>query len=270
MTESFDPVAGEHNGTSEALGSICLEMICAESAIDHENHERGAAREQLSAAATLLEEAVDARSGLVSAVADLRQRLHVSEGHAEVEAEISASLTETLLSERVRAMLTESRLAQATAETEELLGKLNEERACVARLLSALVYALRTGQELAAELEGIKASRMYRLRYRFSRESTDDGVLAQYLSGLDTSLVTNLIASGSFDSAWYTATNLDVAHSGVDPIHHFFTQGWREGRSPSPGYDRDDVLALIHPSESQESSPLRKDLAGSGHQEGPT
>jgi hypothetical protein len=36
-----------------------------------------------------------------------------------------------------------------------------------------------------------------------------------------------------FDADYYLASNVDVAHAAVDPLEHFMTHGWREGRDPS-------------------------------------
>lgn len=40
-----------------------------------------------------------------------------------------------------------------------------------------------------------------------------------------------------FDALWYLDQNQDVASSGVDPLLHYITQGWREGRNPNPLFD---------------------------------
>jgi hypothetical protein len=43
--------------------------------------------------------------------------------------------------------------------------------------------------------------------------------------------------SGLFDTDYYFANNPDVAASGTDLALHFATNGWKEGRKPSPGFD---------------------------------
>lgn len=40
-----------------------------------------------------------------------------------------------------------------------------------------------------------------------------------------------------FDACWYLENNPDVRDSGIDPLEHFMTVGWREGRNPSPAFD---------------------------------
>lgn len=39
-----------------------------------------------------------------------------------------------------------------------------------------------------------------------------------------------------FNAAYYVAVNRDVAESGRDPLDHFITTGWREGRDPNPHF----------------------------------
>ena len=36
-----------------------------------------------------------------------------------------------------------------------------------------------------------------------------------------------------FDASFYLAANADVRQHGLDPLTHFLTHGWREGRDPS-------------------------------------
>lgn len=40
-----------------------------------------------------------------------------------------------------------------------------------------------------------------------------------------------------FDAEFYLARNPDVAAAGVDPFEHFWCQGYKEGRDPSPAFD---------------------------------
>jgi hypothetical protein len=39
---------------------------------------------------------------------------------------------------------------------------------------------------------------------------------------------------GGFDVEWYKYVNVDVAESGQDPLEHYLTIGWLEGRNPNP------------------------------------
>jgi hypothetical protein len=56
-------------------------------------------------------------------------------------------------------------------------------------------------------------------------------------------LATRIIAAGLYDSGWYVAHNPDVALSGQNPLVHWITTGWKEGRNPHPGFDTSWYLA---------------------------
>jgi len=43
-----------------------------------------------------------------------------------------------------------------------------------------------------------------------------------------------IAGSGLFDAEWYLKENPDVAAAGLDPVLHFYDNGWREGRDPGP------------------------------------
>ena len=47
-----------------------------------------------------------------------------------------------------------------------------------------------------------------------------------------------------FDARFYLAENADVAEGGGDPLDHFLTTGWREGRDPAPWFSVSDYLEL--------------------------
>jgi hypothetical protein len=46
-----------------------------------------------------------------------------------------------------------------------------------------------------------------------------------------------------FDAQYYLAHNPDVAAAGVDPLVHFNTHGWQEGRNPNAFFDTKGYLA---------------------------
>ena len=45
------------------------------------------------------------------------------------------------------------------------------------------------------------------------------------------------IPNGFFSSSWYLALNSDVRASGANPLDHYHSIGWREGRDPAPNFD---------------------------------
>lgn len=46
-----------------------------------------------------------------------------------------------------------------------------------------------------------------------------------------------IAASALFDADFYLAKYPDVAAAGLDPLEHYSSHGWREGRNPSPSFD---------------------------------
>ncbi|HUB88333.1 MAG TPA: glycosyltransferase family 4 protein [Dyella sp.] len=63
--------------------------------------------------------------------------------------------------------------------------------------------------------------------------------------------------SGLFDRGWYLATYEDVALRGVDPLDHYLSHGWREGRSPSAFFDTRWYLSQYNDVAEASIDPLR-------------
>jgi serralysin len=51
------------------------------------------------------------------------------------------------------------------------------------------------------------------------------------------------IAPNGFDYTYYLQQNPDVAAAGIDPLQHFETSGWKEGRNPNAYFDTAGYLA---------------------------
>ena len=51
-----------------------------------------------------------------------------------------------------------------------------------------------------------------------------------------------VLAATEFDAAFYLASNVDVAKTGVDALDHFLASGWREGRDPNAAFSVKDYL----------------------------
>lgn len=47
----------------------------------------------------------------------------------------------------------------------------------------------------------------------------------------------------AFDTMFYNSNNSDLYESGIEPVFHYSTSGWMEGRDPSPTFDTDAYLA---------------------------
>ena len=53
-----------------------------------------------------------------------------------------------------------------------------------------------------------------------------------------------LITTGLFDLSWYVQSNSDIVLEGVDPVWHWLTVGWQEGRDPNPLFSTNWYLEL--------------------------
>ena len=70
-----------------------------------------------------------------------------------------------------------------------------------------------------------------------------------------------------FDPAFYLAQNTDVARSGQEPLAHYVSNGWQEGRQPHPLFDAAWYLDINDDVRAAGVDPLRHYLT-SGWQEG--
>jgi len=73
--------------------------------------------------------------------------------------------------------------------------------------------------------------------------------------------------SGLFDSEWYLHAYPDVAEAGVDPLHHYMSVGWREGRDPGPEFATSSYLKANADVAAAGANPLLH-FVEFGHQEG--
>src|SRR5262245_65294508 len=51
------------------------------------------------------------------------------------------------------------------------------------------------------------------------------------------------VLSAAVDPAFYRAVYSDVREAGRDPLDHYVSLGWREGRDPAPWFSSQDYLA---------------------------
>ena len=51
--------------------------------------------------------------------------------------------------------------------------------------------------------------------------------------------VTQILAANGFDHAFRLRSDPDIAAAGIDPLQHFETFGWKEGRDPNVLFDVD-------------------------------
>jgi hypothetical protein len=247
LTERLAVLMAERSRIAEVLDSMRGHVADTEAALQQVIVEREVLRDRATAIAQGLDQVQATNAELMAMGKDLRQRLALSEGRATEQTETNAGLTESLMKERGRAVKAERSLEEVRSESERLRIQLDEQAAMATRLAEALTRALGAGQDLATELDGIKASRSYRLRRRLSREAAGTPTEPHFIPGVEPSLVTEVIARGLFDPDWYSSQNADVESSGVDPTYHYFTQGWREGRLPSAAVAGLQLLASDEP-----------------------
>ena len=62
--------------------------------------------------------------------------------------------------------------------------------------------------------------------------------------------------SGLFDVKYYLANNADVKNEGINPIQHYCTNGWSEGRNPSSKFDTKNYLAANNDVKKSGINPL--------------
>ncbi len=63
-------------------------------------------------------------------------------------------------------------------------------------------------------------------------------------------------AARAFDRDFYLTTYPDVAEDGVDPLDHFMTHGWREGRDPNADFSVEGYLATFPQVAASGENPL--------------
>jgi glycosyltransferase involved in cell wall biosynthesis len=51
------------------------------------------------------------------------------------------------------------------------------------------------------------------------------------------------LVATEFDRRYYLSLSPDIVAAGADPLHHFLTHGWREGRDPNPNFS---VRGYLH------------------------
>ena len=69
-----------------------------------------------------------------------------------------------------------------------------------------------------------------------------------------------------FDTAGYLARNADVAAAGVNPLEHYEAFGWREGRDPSASFDTLQYLAANPDVAAAQVNPLEHYLQFGAHE----
>ena len=78
-------------------------------------------------------------------------------------------------------------------------------------------------------------------------EGRDPGKAPKVAAGAEDGLSAEIaLISSGFDARFYLRANPDVARAGVDPLRHYSTVGWREGRLPNAEFNNASYFRL-HP-----------------------
>jgi FkbM family methyltransferase len=65
-----------------------------------------------------------------------------------------------------------------------------------------------------------------------------------------------ILKSGLFDGEYYLSTYADVASANVDPLSHFISYGWKEGRNPSESFETNFYLETYSDVKESNVNPL--------------
>jgi hypothetical protein len=104
----------------------------------------------------------------------------------------------------------------------------------------------------------------------FGKTSGASGSLADYLEGGWRK--TGASPHPLFDTAWYLSQNPDVAATGVEPLLHYVSDGWRQHRAPHPLFDVRWHLDRVEAARASGLEPLGRFLetgAAAGEAVGP-
>src|SRR5690606_20397523 len=101
--------------------------------------------------------------------------------------------------------------------------------------VNPLVHYLTAGYREGREVVASKHAAAYYALTPADRRAIATGIISREARAA---------AAELFDPKFYLAMNHDVAESGADPLDHFLTHGWREGRDPSDDFSVADYLEL--------------------------
>tara|TARA_R110000868_G_scaffold208557_2_gene458090 strand:- start:26645 stop:32311 length:5667 start_codon:yes stop_codon:yes gene_type:complete len=128
--------------------------------------------------------------------------------------------------------------------------KLAESRSSLERLTREMEESQNAGKRMQASLRwkigGLFLAPLIALRYLkarlISRKNRQNRLLLE--------------VSGLFEPDRYIAENSDIANSGLDPLDHYITTGWREGREPGSKFSARGYLTAYPDVAALKTNPL--------------
>lgn len=219
-------------------------------------------REVEAARVAVLRRELDTSRQLMVRARERGQQLEMqlAEKRANVEA-VEAHVT-ALMDDQARRIDMEAHLRGVLSEldqarqaearhSEALIAQKTQELADQARDLATLRRQIdtldRSAADLHREIAALRSSFSWRLTRPVRAVSGRARGLARRLRRLSPAALGDrakalaarrrVAQSGLFDARWYREQYPDVAASRADPLTHFLTTGWREGRQPGPKFD---------------------------------
>lgn len=240
----------------EATAASLSEAIRERSTLEQRLAEtvRDAARERAAAEQKLSEAAAEAARQLAEAKREyalLETRLDKTAAAGKALQEQVDHLREEALQ---AAEVAENSLAaleadrnSISAELKDVKRKYRSTQHQLARDREKLRRTQEQVAELEADLEKIRQSRVWRTYTGLRSAGRRSMRLFQNVIGggdrkRRTEQLALLRASSLFDRDWYLSRYPDVAEARIDPALHYLTNGWREGRDPSPSFATTEYL----------------------------
>ena len=76
------------------------------------------------------------------------------------------------------------------------------------------------------------------------------------MENYDEEIISKILKENLFDYDYYLEMNSDVKNSGVNPLKHYFTYGYKEGRNPSKKFDNNFYKNKYMKNEDESDNPL--------------
>ena len=192
--------------------------------------------------------------------AALCQAEEASRFHASQVGERDARLSE--LSHHLHAIQTSTTWRAARPMTAALSRLPHPARRTLRRVAKAVWWAV-TPHKMPARLRFLADRRRQYGTAPATAAATPPALAQEVASAAAVGQVSRQRGFGEwFDREWYLEQYPDVRAAGADPLTHFITQGWREGRDPHPLFDTSWYLAQHPELGATGRNPLEHFVAG--------
>ncbi|OMQ42876.1 glycoside hydrolase family 99-like domain-containing protein [Ensifer sp. 1H6] len=255
------------------IGHLAEEKVALSSGIERAGNELLASRDEINALNIHLHHVVTSKDTEIAALGDTCAALQSDLQHHESEnvdlhgkvAELSktkgaeiAALQDTLATQQrhLESLKSENtglhgQLVDLAAAKDNQIDVLQQ--VCAKHQAESQAYQSKNAT-LQTQLTELFMSRFQaRPTSRASALSRFFGASARRPSRAD---LATIRGSGLFDATFYLTRNPDVAAANVDPVVHYLSHGWREGRDPSVHFSTIGYLAAYPDVAAKELNPL--------------